>query len=73
MEEAEKRIKKTDSVIIVPMTTEMLSGLSMLHMRGFNGALNTRLGQGYVFACINWFFQLEGVLPWSRKITMISY
>ena len=39
----------------------------MLHMRGFNGAMNTRLGRGYVFASINWFFQLEGGIALVAK------
>jgi len=59
--------KTTAPVIIVPMTSGMLPDLAMLHMRGFCGAMNTQLGRRYVYACIKWFFQLEGGIALVAK------
>lgn len=52
--------KKTEPFLVVPMTPDVLSDLSWLHMRGFKEALNTQLGKCYVYACIAWFCRLDG-------------
>jgi len=55
-----KEFEVINSVQICQMTVGMVEVVSRVHMQGFKGAMNTRLGTSYVRKFLDWFVRLEG-------------